>query len=178
MTETITSVSSVPKDVKRRSSSTATPTERLAIGHLVKAAWDRGEDITGPDRLLKSITATVLQAALQKEMTEHLRHAKHQAPDGGAANIRNWTRAKTVLTDAAGQVAIEVPRDSPPVAGVFTDMGAPMRASSRLWPHRMTRTGSRSLLRTRIGLGTWRSSGRSSSGGSVPPRGSGDGCPG
>ena len=33
------------------------------------------------------------------------------APLGGAANVRNGTRAKTVLTDAAGEVVLEVPRD-------------------------------------------------------------------
>jgi len=117
MTETITSVSSMPKDAKRRrSSSTATPSEKAAIAQLVKAARERGEDITGPEGLLKSITATVLEAALEEELTDHLGHVKHRAPEGGAENIRNGTRAKTVLTDAAGEVVIEVPRDR---AGTF-----------------------------------------------------------
>ena len=117
MTETITSVGSMPKDAKRRrSSSTATPSERAAIAQLVKAARERGEDITGPEGLLKSITATVLEAALEEELTDHLGHVKHRAPEGGAENIRNGTRAKTVLTDAAGEVVIEVPRDR---AGTF-----------------------------------------------------------
>ena len=112
MTETITGVSSMPKEAKkRRSSSTATPSERAAIAQLVKAAKERGEDITGPEGLLKSITATVLEAALEEEMTDHLGHVKHRAPGGGAENIRNGTRPKTVLTDAAGEVVIEVPRD-------------------------------------------------------------------
>ena len=48
-------------------------------------------------------------------MTEHLGHDKHQAPPGGG-NIRNGTRPKTVLTDAAGEVEIGVPRDR---AGTF-----------------------------------------------------------
>ncbi len=116
MTETITSVSSMPKDAKKRSSSTATPSEKAAIAQLVKAARERGEDITGPEGLLKSITATVLEAALEEEMTDHLGHVKHQAPAGGAENVRNGTRAKTVQTDAAGEVTIEVPRDR---AGTF-----------------------------------------------------------
>ena len=80
------------------SSSTASARERAAIAELVKAARERGDDITGPDGLLKSITATVLEAALEEEMTDHLGHAKHQAPGGGAGNIRNGTRGKTVLT--------------------------------------------------------------------------------
>ena len=51
MTETITSVSSMPKDPRKRSSSMATPAEKVAIGALVKAARERGEDITGPEGL-------------------------------------------------------------------------------------------------------------------------------
>lgn len=73
---------------------------------------------------MKSITATVLEAALEEwghlplaaAMTDHLGRAKHRAPEGGAENIRNGTRAKTVLADAAGEVTIEVPRDR---AGTF-----------------------------------------------------------
>jgi len=112
MTETLSGVSSMPKEAKKkRSSSTATVEERAAIAQLVRAARARGEDLTGPEGLLKSITATVLETALEEEMTEHVGHAKHRAPEGGAANLRNGTRAKTVLTDAAGEVTIEVPRD-------------------------------------------------------------------
>ena len=47
---------------------------------MVRAARGRGEDLTGPDGLLKTITATVLQAALEEEMTEHLGHEKHHGP--------------------------------------------------------------------------------------------------
>jgi putative transposase len=107
---------SMPKEAKKRTSSRTTPGERAAVAELVKAARARGDDITGPDGLLKSITATVLESALEEEMTDHLGHAKHRAPEGGAANIRNGTREKTVLTDAAGEVTIEVPRDR---AGTF-----------------------------------------------------------
>ena len=52
--------------------------ERAAVRELVKAARARGEELTGPDGLLKTITATVLEAALDEEMTEHLGHEKHQ----------------------------------------------------------------------------------------------------
>ena len=71
-----------------------------------------------PGRLLKSITATVLEAALEEEMTDHLGHPKHQAPDGGAGDIRNEhaDQQRPVLTDAAGEVAIDAPRDR---AGTF-----------------------------------------------------------
>lgn len=104
------------KDPKKERASRVSAAERAAVQELVRAARGRGEDITGPDGLLKSITATVLESALEEEMTDHLGHPKHQAPAGGADNIRNGTRAKTVLTDAAGEVTIEVPRDR---AGTF-----------------------------------------------------------
>jgi putative transposase len=94
---------SMPKDARKKTSSRATPVERAAVAELVKAARARGEDITGPEGL-KSITATVLESALEEEITDHLGHVKHRAPEGGAGNVRNGTREKTVLTDAAGEV--------------------------------------------------------------------------
>ena len=114
MTETLTGMSSMPKEATK--SRKPGQVEREAVRELVKAARSRGEDLTGPEGLLKTITATVLEAALEEEMTEHLGHEKHRAPSGGAGNIRNGTRPKTVLTDAAGEVTIEVPRDR---AGTF-----------------------------------------------------------
>ncbi|GAA4410208.1 IS256-like element IS1554 family transposase [Fodinibacter luteus] len=115
MTETLKGVSSMPKEAKK----TVEPgeLERVAVRQLVKAARARGEELTGPEGLLKSITKTVLEAALEEEMTEHLGHAKHGSTLQGGGNVRNGTRPKTVLTDAAGQVTLEVPRDR---AGTFT----------------------------------------------------------
>lgn len=109
MTEKITSVSSMPKQAKTTVS--RGEAERAAVRELVKAARARGEDLTGPDGLLKAITATVLETALEEELTDHLGHEKHRAPAAGNGNIRNGTRPKTVLTDAAGEVRIAVPRD-------------------------------------------------------------------
>jgi putative transposase len=114
MTETLNGISSMPKEaVKAVKPGQA---ERDAVRELVKAARARGEDLTGPEGLLKSITKTVLEAALEEEMSEHLGHEKHGTPAAEGGNIRNGTRAKTVLTDAAGEVTIEVPRDR---AGTF-----------------------------------------------------------
>jgi len=75
-------------------------------------AREQGLSLTGPDGLLKQFTKSVLETALNEEMTEHLGHAKHQARgERESTNIRNGTRPKTVLSEATGQVAIEVPRD-------------------------------------------------------------------
>ena len=67
--------------------------------------------LTGPDGLLKQLTKTVLETALNQEMTEHLGHDKHGPAGNEAGNVRNGTRPKTVLTEASGQVPVEVPRD-------------------------------------------------------------------
>ena len=53
----------------------------------------------------------VLEAALDEEMNEHLGY-EHGEPEGrNRGNSRNEKRAKTVSTDNAGPVQIEVPRD-------------------------------------------------------------------
>ncbi len=113
MTATLGAVSSVKKAAK----GTVSPEEaqRAAVRELVRAARERGEEITGPDGLLKTITKTRLESALEEELTEHLGHEKGQPADG-RGNVRNGHRPKTVLTDAAGEVTIEVPRDR---AGTF-----------------------------------------------------------
>ena len=67
--------------------------------------------MTGPDGLLKALTKTVIETALEEEMSEHLGYDKHEPVGRNRGNSRNGKRAKTVLTDACGEVDIEVPRD-------------------------------------------------------------------
>jgi putative transposase len=94
---------------------TTEPTaEAKAAEELVRRAREQGLSLTGPDGLLKQLTKTVLETALDQELTEHLGHEKHGQPVAG--NVRNGSRPKTVLTESSGQVAIEVPRDR---AGTF-----------------------------------------------------------
>ena len=86
--------------------------EEVAARELVRLAKEQGLSLTGPDGLLKQFTKSVLEAALNEEMTEHLGHEKNRAPgDRESANVRNGSRPKTVLTEATGHVEIEVPRD-------------------------------------------------------------------
>ena len=58
---------------------------------------------------MKQLTKTVLETALDEELTEHLGHQRRAPAAGG--NVRNGTRSKTVLTQASGHVQIDVPRD-------------------------------------------------------------------
>jgi len=90
--------------------------EQQAAIELVRLARERGLSLTGPDGLLKQLTKTVIETALSEEMTEHLGYEKHDPAGAGTGNIRNGTRGKTVLSEASGQVEIEVPRDR---AGTF-----------------------------------------------------------
>ncbi|GAA3128891.1 hypothetical protein GCM10020255_001960 [Rhodococcus baikonurensis] len=96
-------------DVTKKKS-TPPSAEEAAAAELVRLAREQGLSLTGPDGLLKQFTKTVLETALNEEMTEHLGHDKNQAnPDRASTNIRNGTRSKTVLTESTGQVPIEVP---------------------------------------------------------------------
>jgi putative transposase len=58
----------------------------------------------------------VIETALNQELTEHLGHEKNCLVTSDTGNVRNGTRPKTVLTEASGQVQLDVPRDR---AGTF-----------------------------------------------------------
>ena len=86
--------------------------EQAAAAAMVAEAKARGLALTGPDGLLKLFTKSVLETALNEEMTEHLGHEKNRAEsDRESTNVRNGARSKTVISDAAGEVEISVPRD-------------------------------------------------------------------
>jgi transposase-like protein len=90
--------------------------EQRAAEELVARAREQGLSLTGPDGLLKQLTKSVLETALDQELTEHLGHEKNGPAGNETGNVRNGTRPKTVLTESTGQVGIEVPRDR---AGTF-----------------------------------------------------------
>lgn len=75
MTETVADVAPLEKTIKKVAS--LGEAERAAIRDLVVAARARGEDLTGPDGLLKLLTKTVLETALEEEMSDHLGYDKH-----------------------------------------------------------------------------------------------------
>jgi putative transposase len=86
--------------------------EELAIAReLVRSARSRGVAMTGPGGMLKALTKTVIETALDEEMTGHLGYDGHDRAGHGSGNSRNGTRSKTVLTDNVGSVRVEVPRD-------------------------------------------------------------------
>jgi putative transposase len=90
------------------------PAGLAAAGELVRQAKEQGLSLTGPDGVLKELTRTVLETALNEELTEHLGYDK-QAPSTDG-NVGNGPRSKAVLTEGSGHVDIDVPRDR---AGTF-----------------------------------------------------------
>jgi putative transposase len=62
--------------------------QRLAR-ELVEAARADGVELVGPGGLLTGLTATVLETALQAEMTDHLGYDKHHPAGRDGGNSRN-----------------------------------------------------------------------------------------
>jgi putative transposase len=85
--------------------------EAEAARELVRMAKEQGLALTGPNGLLKQLTKTVIETALDEELTEHLGYGRHDTAAKDTANSRNGVRAKTVLTETTGPVEIDVPRD-------------------------------------------------------------------
>ena len=69
-----------------------------------------GVELVGQGGLLTRLTKSVLETALEAEMTEHVGYDKHDPMGRNGGNSRNGTRTKTVFTEI-GPVDIEVPRD-------------------------------------------------------------------
>ncbi|NDC39390.1 MAG: IS256 family transposase [Proteobacteria bacterium] len=74
-----------------------------------------GAGLTGPDGLLKKLTAALVNRALNAEMTHHLGYETGESPPSEQDNRRNGRRIKHVRTDR-GEISVEVPRDR---AGTF-----------------------------------------------------------
>src|SRR3979490_473449 len=101
-------------DVTSRKKKAQPSAEAQAAVELVRLAKEQGLSLTGPDGLLKQLTKTVIETALNEEMTDPLGHEKPGQP--AADNVHNGMRSKTVLTEASGHVEVDVPRDR---AGTF-----------------------------------------------------------
>ena len=67
------------------------------------------EEIVGPGGLLAQLTKRLVERAMEVELSDHVGYEPHCEPPGGAANQRNGTTSKTLITDH-GKVAIDAPR--------------------------------------------------------------------
>ncbi|MEN9799840.1 MAG: hypothetical protein RL653_3537 [Pseudomonadota bacterium] len=84
------------------------------IDQLLAAAGG-GAGLTGPDGLLKKLTAALVNRALDAEMSEHLGYDSGERPPPEQGTRRNGRRTKQLRTERGG-IAVEVPRDR---AGTF-----------------------------------------------------------
>jgi hypothetical protein len=66
--------------------------ERAIARELVRSARARGVALTGPGGMLKALTKTVIETALDEEMAEHL---GYDCEDVGRGSEAGLTRAKT-----------------------------------------------------------------------------------
>jgi putative transposase len=74
------------------------------------AGYEKPEDLTGPNGLLKQLTGALVERALGAELTDHLGYEPGAAAGAGSGNSRNGTSPKTLVTEQ-GEIPIEVPRD-------------------------------------------------------------------
>ena len=107
MTEKLLDVSPPTKEASQQPSVEELETAR----ELVRQARTRGVALTGPHGLLKALTKTVIETALDEEMSEHLGYDKHEPAGRNGGNSRNGKRSKTLLTSSSGDVQIDMPRD-------------------------------------------------------------------
>lgn len=68
------------------------------------------EQIIGENGLLKQLTKTLLERALQAEMTNHLGYGKHDPAGYNTGNSRNGATRKKLKGDF-GEIELETPRD-------------------------------------------------------------------
>lgn len=94
------------------SEETRQPQKRIPkdlIDQLFSAAGGP-EGLTGPDGLLKELTAALVNRALDAEMSHHLGYERGDEPGEEQPNRRNGHRTKRVRTDR-GELDVDVPRD-------------------------------------------------------------------
>jgi putative transposase len=79
------------------------------IDELLKG-YEKPEDIIGEQGLLKRLTKSVLERAMNAEMTHHLGYERHDPAGYNSGNSRNGSSRKTVKGEF-GEIVVETPRD-------------------------------------------------------------------
>jgi len=74
------------------------------------AGYKDPEEITGSSGLLKQLTKSIIERALESELTHELGYEKHSRSHRDSGNSRNGNSSKTLKTDH-GDMEISIPRD-------------------------------------------------------------------
>ena len=72
--------------------------------------YEKPEDLLGDQGILQQLTKSLVERALEGEMTHHLGYRKHDLTGNNSGNSRNGTSPKTIKSKR-GQTDIDVPRD-------------------------------------------------------------------
>jgi transposase-like protein len=88
---------------------TSVSIEEMAVA-LMERAREQGVALVGPGGLLQGLAKTVIESALEAELTEHVGYGPYDPAGRNSGNSRNGSRSKTVITDI-GPIGIDVPRD-------------------------------------------------------------------
>jgi putative transposase len=72
--------------------------------------YEKPEDLTGENGVLRQLTKALMERALEAEMTNHLGYPKNDSAEKANGNRRNGKSKKTVKGDF-GEVEIQTPRD-------------------------------------------------------------------
>jgi putative transposase len=72
--------------------------------------YSKPDDLTGPEGLLKKLTAALVERAMGAELTHHLGYEPGEKPPEEQGNRRNGAGSKTLRTEQ-GTITVEVPRD-------------------------------------------------------------------
>jgi hypothetical protein len=100
-------------DRRRVRQALSMPSDRRISDELIDellAGASTEEEIAGPGGLLAQLTKRLVERAMEVELTDHLGYEPHAEPPGGAANTRNGTSPKTLITEH-GKVQLDAPRD-------------------------------------------------------------------
>lgn len=105
------------------SSSGGIPME--VVDQLMEKVRSEGVELLGEGGLLAGLTKTILERALDEELTAHLGYERGDPAGRGSGNSRNGTSPKTVLTEI-GPVRLDAARDR---AGSFEPLIVPKGAT-------------------------------------------------
>jgi len=100
-------------DRRRLRHALGVPSDRRISNEVIDellAGASTEEEIAGPGGLLAQLTRRLVERAMEVELTDHVGYEPHQEPPGGAANQRNGSTPKTLITEH-GKVPIDAPRD-------------------------------------------------------------------
>src|SRR6185312_2953645 len=115
MTETVVAVTPLQSSEEDAQTAIDVPdgkqVDELEVAReLVRQAREAGVSLTGSDGLLKAMTKTVIETALDEELSEHLGYDRHGPAGRASGNSHNGSRSKSVPTVACA-IEIDVPRD-------------------------------------------------------------------